>query len=137
MKDKFNPKRGNKMEKEYASMLEVKQLSDELDDLKRSVDEMKNEEIVFILDEPHFKGCCYGQADGPDGFIKECDCDISWEDKIISKADEIKKQIAAAKFLNQESQRHLDMAADARSECNCVEEALRTLKTDLLKMLGE
>ena len=31
-------------------------------------------EIVFILDEPHFYGCCFGQADGPDDYIKDCDC---------------------------------------------------------------
>lgn len=34
-----------------------------------------NCEVINIMDTVHYSyGCDYGKADGPDDFIKECDC---------------------------------------------------------------
>jgi hypothetical protein len=120
------------MEREYATALEVQQLRDDLEDLKNKVDKMKKIEPEV----KHDCDCPLYSCEDPEDY-EACACGKSFEAKVLAKVDEIKKQQVAAKYLDQEAQRHLDMAADARSEYNCVEEALRTLKADLLKMLGE
>ena len=57
----------------------------------------KRKRLVF--DEYHYKGCCYGTQDGPDDFVKECDCGIDYFQKVYipthkQSMDQLKKLMA-------------------------------------------
>lgn len=41
--------------------------------------------VIQIFDEDHLEGCIYGQPDGPDDYINECDC--------YEQLQEIKKRL--------------------------------------------
>lgn len=36
-------------------------------------------DIVLILDQPHYSGCEYGRPNGPDDYINTCDCEMTKE----------------------------------------------------------
>jgi hypothetical protein len=90
--------------------------------------------IIELCGQYHYEGCCYGQPDGPDDFLNECDCDIPVE---ISYMEKIRASLFHTKQMQQEIEAHLKLASETQQRVNNTHKETERLKQELFQALGQ